>query len=385
MLIPLVDGEIRKRLVNARAKAMQFGSDAGIALLGDNPELSEASRAAILMQHCEILYLDHRFDDACNIYDMQLEPLLEGLSPECVSLLADNRSTIAFELFDAEGSDQFYHQIDMRRLLGVQLSDSSAELEADRKASTGVHHEALPTIWKLLLDAYRRQNWRALHWAHAGMARECMALNWSEEAVWHAVQALDKNLVIEAANHLIASRDGKQIEIATDRLLKFSKLARHASLAAEFFGSIADCIPDDRVARVIDWASVHLDLVPTNRPDELIFEPIWRFVGALGLAGRINSDGAQAIVQKAVSHFAVMRRGAARKGLINSCRRLIQTIAPQHLDQLVDPALSLVTTGKSDFDFDESLNLICQLAEKVLLAMIEFYRNYFRQELGNYL
>lgn len=362
MLIPLVDGETRNRLVNARAQAMRSGCSAGVALLSDDPALPTASRVALLMQHCEILYLDHQFDSACKVYDTEIEPLLERLSLECASILADNRSTIAFALFDAEGSDQFYHQVDIRRLLGVELRDSSAELEADRSASAGKHHEALPTIWKLLLDAYRKQNWRALRWAHARMARECMALNWPDEAVWHAVQALDKDLVIDAANHLAASRNSKRIAIGTDRLLKFSRLARHASLTAEFLYTIADSIPDDRVTQVMEWVSAYLDLVPINSTEELIFESSWKLVGIF--SRRITSDLALQIAQKAVTHDAIVYKNSARKHLINSCGWLFATIAPQHLNQFVDPVLSLVTTHKSDFDLGESLNLVCQLAEK---------------------
>lgn len=360
MLIPLVDGNTRRRLVNARAEAMRSGSSAGIELLGDNTELSDVSRVAMLMQHCEILYLDQKFDDACKVYDTAVEPLLERLSPECASLLADNRSTIALALF--EGSNQFYHQVDIRRLLGIELRNSSAALEAERSASAGKHYEALPIIWRLLLDAYRKQNWRALRGAHAHMARECMALNWPDEGVWYAVQALDKELVLEASNALIVSRDEKRVEIAIERVLTFSKLAKHACLAAEFLFAIADCIPDDRVEKVLEWATEHLDFVPTGRTSASPLEPSWKLVGRL--AARMRQDSVLAIANKAVNHTVFVQGGRDRQHLISSCESLLKAIPPHLLNQFVSPVLNLVTDNKSDFDFGDSLDLVCVLAEK---------------------
>ena len=361
MLIPLVDGRIRSRLVTARAEAMRSGCAAGIALLHDETELTDASRVALLMQHCEILYLDQQFENACKVYDTAIEPLLERLSPECSSLLADNRSTIS-SLFHVESSNQFYHQVDIRKLLGVELRDSSAALEAERSASAGKHYEALPKIWRLLLEAYRKQNWRALRWAHAHMARECIALNWPDEAVWHAVQALDKELVLEASNALIVSRDEKRIAIGIRRLLMFSKLAKHACLTAHFLNAIADCIPDGQIEEVMEWASDHLAFVPTSWISASPLEPIWKLVGRL--APRISQDLVLAIMHKAINHAVFVQRGQERKHLINSCALLLEAISPHLLNQFVAPILSLVTDNKSDSDFGDSLNLLCLLADK---------------------
>lgn len=249
----LVDGQTRKRLAIARAEAMRLGPDAGIALLGDFPAMSQASRVAFMMERCELLYLDHQFEAAGLVYDREIEPLLGALTPECASLLADNRSVIASASFNADGISRFYHEVDVRRLLGVDIRDYGATLEANQDAIAGKHHAALPSMWKLLLDAYRTQNWRARQWAHVGMARECMALGWPDEAVWHAVQALDEKSVRETASRLSASRDQKRITNGIDRLLMYSKLANHAALTAEFLYIIADCIPDDRVSGVVDW------------------------------------------------------------------------------------------------------------------------------------
>ena len=362
MLISLIDGKTRNQLVSARATAMKSGSLAGTALLTYDPALPDASRIAILMLRCEILYLDHQFDAACEVYDKEIDPLLERLSPECASLLADNHSTIVFASLNTDRSDQFYHQVDIRRLLGVELSDSSAQLEADRSAFSGKHYEALPTIWRLLLDAYRKQNWRALCWAHARMARECMALNWPDEAVWHAVQALDKDLVVEAARHLAASPDVRRITIGIDRLLMSSQLARHTCLAAEFLYTIADCIPDDRVIPVMEWVSARLDFVPTDWASASVFEPIWKLVGLLGC--RITPDQALTLAQKAASHGSIFLKNPSRKHVVNALGRLFKTIVPESLDQFVDPILGLVTTDKSDFDFEECADLVCLLAEK---------------------
>ena len=362
MLIPLVDGPNRKRLVIARVQAMRYGCSAGMSFLGDDTELQDVSRVGLFMQRCELLYLDHQHEAACDLYDTEIEPLLERLSPECAALLADNRTTLSLASFNLEESNQFYHQVDIRRLLGVDLRNSGAELEADRSAAAGKHYEALPAIWKLLIDAYRKQNWRALGWAHSRMARECMALNWPDEAVWHAVQGLNKDLVIEAASLLAASRDNKRIKSGIDRLLMFSQLAQHSSLTAAFLYEMADCIPDDRVARVMEWVSPHLDFIPTSWAGAWLFEPIWKVIGSL--ARRINPDLALQIAQRAASHGVVVHKTTFRKHLINSCGWLFERISPEHLDQFVAFALSLVTTHKSDIDFNESLGLVCYLAGK---------------------
>ncbi|MEA5114880.1 MAG: hypothetical protein VB050_12725 [Geobacteraceae bacterium] len=377
MLIPIVDGRTRSRLVIARAEAMRSGCAAGIAHLSDETGLPDTSRVALLMQHCEILYLDQQFDNACKVYDTAIDPLLERLSPECASLLADNRSTIAFALFQAESSNQFYHQVDIRRLLGVELRNSSAALEAERSASAGKHYEAFPIIWRLLLEAYRKQNWRALHWAHAHMARECMALNWPDEAVWHAIQALDKELVLEASKALIASRDKYRVAIGIDKILMFSKLAKHTCLAAHFLYAISDCIPDEQVEKVMEWTTNHLDFVPTGWANALLFEPIWKLVGRL--APRMDQDSVLAIAHKAVNHPVFANSNRERRHLINSCTSLFQVIAPHLLNQFISPVFSLVTDHKSDFDFVDSLNLLCLLAEKNETCRDEFRAALFPQ------
>jgi hypothetical protein len=362
MLIPFVEGKIRQQIVYARVQAMQSGCSSGIALLRDDPSLHIASRVAIAMQRCEILFLDQQNDDACKVYDTMIEPLLEKLSPECASILIDNRSTLAFASFNAEGSDQFYHQVDIRKLLGIELSDSRAEWEAERSAFAGKHYEALPAIWKILLVAYQKQNWRALYRAHAHMAKECMALNWSDEAVWHAVQALDKDLVIETANHLASSKEQNRIMIGIDRLLIYSKLAKHADLTAIFLNTITDCIPNDRVTKVMEWVSPYIEIVPSSWASASNFESIWKLVGSLGC--RISPDLALIVSKKAINHGAIEYKNTVRKHLINSLYNLFEVMDSQELEQFVNPVLSLVTSLKSDFDYRESLNLVCQLAEK---------------------
>ncbi len=362
MLTSLVDGVTRNRLVNARATAMRYGSSAGIVLLNANAELSPPARVALFMQQCELLYLDHKFDDAGKIYDDNIEPLLEHLPPECSALLADNRSIISFALFHADGSDKFYHQVDIRRLLGIELRNSSAALEAERNAKAGKHYEALPLVWRQLLETYQKQNWRALRGAHSHMARECIALNWPDEAVWHAVQALDEELVVEAANALMVLKDSNRITMAIDRALLFSKLAKHTYLAALFLNTIADCIPDDRLVIVIPWLVDNLQFVPTNWVHSSIYEPAWKLAGRL--APRLNADLLLGFAQIAVDHPFFAQGNPARKHLIDACNGIFQQISQDLLIQFIPSVINLITTYKSDFDFVDSVNLVYLFAER---------------------
>ncbi len=362
MLTSLVDGTTRNRLVRARAAAMQYGASAGIAILNVDAELPPPARIALYMQQCELLYLDQQFDSASSTYDTNIEPLLEHLPPECSALLTDNRSIISFALFNADGSNQFYHQVDIRRLLGVELRNSSAALEAERSAKAGKHYEALPLVWRQLLETYQKQNWRALQVAHSHMARECIALNWPDEAVWHAVQALDKDLVVEAANALMVLKESDRIAAAIDRVLMFSKLAKHTYLVAHFLSTIADCIPEDRLEYVIPWLVEQLQFVPTAWIHSSIYEPVWKLAGQL--APRINAQLLLGFAQLAVEHPFFIQGNPARKHLIESCNCIFQKISQDLLTQFTPSVISLVTTYKSDFDFVDSVNLVYLFAER---------------------
>ena len=362
MLTSLVDGVTRNRLINARATAMRYGASAGLALLSVDAVMPPAARVALFMQQCELLYLDQQFDDAGKIYDDDIEPLLEHLPPECSSLLADNRSIISFALFHADGSDQFNHQIDIRRILGIELRNSSAALEAERNAKAGKHYEALPLVWRILLETYQKQNWRALRGAHSHMAREYIALNWPDEAVWHAVQALDEDLVVEAANALMVLKDSNRITKAIDRALMFSQLAKHAYLAAHFLSTIADCIPDDRLEFVTPWLVDHLQFVPTEWKHSSIYKPAWQLAGKL--APRIHADLLLGFAQIAVDHPFFTQGNSARKHLIDACNGIFQQISQDLLIQFIPSVINLITTYKSDFDFVDSVNLVYLFAEK---------------------
>lgn len=119
MLIDLLDGETRQLLVRARVLAMRDGCSAGTQLLADDPSKSAVARIAMALVRSELHYLDQDFVAASRIYDAHVGPLLDNLSPESAAYIIDNRTTISHMAFEPEGIDKFYHEVDVRRILGV--------------------------------------------------------------------------------------------------------------------------------------------------------------------------------------------------------------------------------------------------------------------------
>lgn len=362
-LIENATGECRQLLAVARRRGMQSGCDAALSSLEKAVPVQPkdaASKVAIDLLRSELLYLDDRLKLAGSEFDDMVAPSLESIEPEIAVRVMDNRTVVGMAAFDpAAGGSRFYHEVDMRRVLGVELRDSDNALGAAHHASVGEHHKALSILRSQLLRAYRSQSWRARAWAHADLCREFLALGWYDDAAWHAVQSLEAPLVKAAAKSLIDLRDARRTEHGVLRLLAYSKLARHADLTAQFFAEVADYIPDDLVRPATEWVGPMLAQPSGYRA----FKSAWTLAGRL--AERLDPTTALGFIEVAVAHPTWKdNRGHKRAHLIDACHRLIPRVGAGELKPIVQPAIDLVTAARSDVDYVAAVNLICQIVER---------------------
>ncbi len=364
-LLDDVAPSVRLALVSARRMAYRNGSSAGLVLLDSliaGGGLDARAKVAVQLLRCELLTLDNLLLQAGEHFDSSIEPLLNALDDDDAILLLDNRGTIAMDAMESSSATRFYESLDLRNLLGVEQRDTSEAYYAERAANQGDHHSSLPRRWRQLQAAYRTQNWQAFRWAHSDFGRECIAINLPGEGVWHGIQALDHKLVDAAAERLLESRSAAQMDEALKRVLGGTRLVRHLSLAASFVAKTADCIPNAQVERVLGWLQPCLTADPTDMGDFRLFEAVWNAIESLG--PRVKPQMAYDLAKLVAAHPQLTKRTVYRRHLIKAFGGLLFQTPKEKLPEFVGIATGLATKLKSDIDYGESLNMICNMAKR---------------------
>jgi len=357
-----VSALVRSGLVRARVAAMTGGVDSALAGIGNLrgcgvPGAVDA--AAIGLLESEINFLDGRPKAALDAFAAYVEPALPDIDPRTATVIADNKSSVLLDAFAPEAADLFYHLVDQRRILGVELRDYAAILDADGKAAKGKHSEALPTYWRQLRAAYRLQNWRAMAIAESDFARECMGLGWLSKAAYHAMLARDKETMQPVADALLAARSPDQLRATLDKLLRASSLKKHAMQVALLLHTVADVVPEDQLVEVIRWLGNWAIFMPTGWHDAPLFEGVWEAIGAL--SSRMSFEVSASFVSSAIGH-PLMAGGVPRRYLIGALNLLCARLSGEPLMPLANAAIALVRERKSDIDYTDSMNLLCQVA-----------------------
>jgi len=360
-MISRVSPQIRRRLVAARIAAMTRGSAEGLRELAEARSATNGAldQTAVGLLESEIYALDIQPQKALAAFVQHVDPLLSVLDPRIAAVVADNKAQLSMDSF--EGVGEFYHLVDVRRILGVEIRDHAAILEAGSQAAAGKHFDALPAYWQQLRSAYELQNWRARRMAERDFTSECIQLDLLDEAAYHAMLAENKEAVEWVSKVVMAVRSPDQVRRVVNKILGAAGLRRHAIQAARIFATLADAIPDELISSVAMFLSKHATGQVTGWHDSALLESVWESLK--GIAHRLDGDAVRLLTEIGVKQV-LGTAGPVRSNVINGLNALTARQNPKELEALADAAISLVTTGRHDSDYAEALNWTCHIADR---------------------
>ncbi|HUW12677.1 MAG TPA: hypothetical protein VM537_23320, partial [Anaerolineae bacterium] len=363
---------IRAVLVECRIRALHGDMAGAEDVLRKAANSVEAipDRISLAMLHAELLHLSFRDEEAAGILRESVALISGRIAEERALAVADNQAMVSLHLLEASSSHEFYALTDMRRLAGVELWDTSAVIRAQGAAERGEHYEALPVFWRLIASTYRLGCWRSHQWASDLMARECVEIasmrpepHWVSEAVFHVLASRNEKLADLVGRRLMEWGDARRIAAAVASCIQYGNLSRHAELAARILSEIADAIPDEQVAPVVDWLLARCPAsVDLARGTGGVFSSIWHAVAHMGC--RLTPALAQKVVSAAIGHEEWTRKMPFREALIQAATACLPALSPEDLPPLVAHITPLATEGRLHFDHDyaDVVNLLCQLA-----------------------
>ncbi len=362
---------VQVTLVEWRIRAMRGDAKEAEEALGAASDSAQGTpeRMCLDMLHAELLHLSFRDKEAAELLRKSVAPSLGDIAEDGALAVLDNQAMVSLNLFEASSSHEFYALADIRRLAGIDLWDASAVIRGRGAAEKGEHYEALPVFWRLLVGTYRLGCWRSHQWASDLMARECIEIaslrpesNWVSEAIFHALLSGDEKLAELIGKRLMDWGDVRRIAAAVDSCLHYGNLPRHAGLVARVLAEIADAIPDEQVAAIVDWLLARCPASLDDWGTRSVFSGIWQAVASIGL--RLTPDLAQKVVSAAVGHVEWKRRSAFRGKLINAVTKCLPSLAPENLPPLVTRITPLATDERQRFDHDyaDVIELLYQLS-----------------------
>lgn len=361
-MISHLSSSLRRTLVASRIAAMTRGpEDARRALQHARATVSSPyDKVAISLAECDLLASDLQPTAALELFEREIGPLLKDLDSRTATVISDNKTQLL--MASRGGVGEFYHLVDARRILGVEIRNHAAKLEAASQAAAGKHYDALPTYWQQLRRAYELQNWRARNVAEADFCNECVQLGLFDEAAFHAMVSETKVAAEQIGDVLLACRVPKRIGDALNKLLGTSCLRVHARQTALVLAKCGDAVPDELLARVSVFLTQHASFVPTGWHDLGLFENVW---GAIkGLARRLSDATVRGLLESGLKNSALQVGGPARKHLIDALNALTSRAQVDQLPAIAEVALGLVTDRRSDIDYTEALNLLCHAADR---------------------
>jgi hypothetical protein len=335
--------------------------DEAVARL-DQPEQQEEA-VALLNLKAEILALSCRDQEALVVFQNDIDKLLAGCCTETKFTIASNRSVLTGEAMIVEDAkvNEFYHQVDARRLAHFDLWDTEAFASAQEDAEAGRHLDALQTLWRELLRANRRGSWLAARFAARRLAKHWLLAKRLKEAAFYAVLGGEESTAQQVADSVIAARDPQAVSDAVDAILGSANLVAHAKMGAEMISRLADVIPDERVYGVFSWLLSRGNCSPGSRRELSAVESIWDAIRHL--SNRLDEGHAETAVRAALAHACWSMQSPGRRTLVRVVNSLLPAIPKPLLERVVSHALPLAGDLACDFDYPDVLDLLVHAAK----------------------
>jgi hypothetical protein len=344
--------------------ALQALEDAARLVADDCPR----DAVALGMLRAELLHLELLHDEALSVMENVVIPHLPALTAEERFGVEQNRSDLQFYSPGAS-TDLFYNVVDQKRLLNFEWLDYRDLFSAKQNAERGEHYETLPILWQQLRRAYLHGCWLASRWTSHLFARECVHLKEWEDAVHHAIFARDDALLTDIAEGVLASRRAELVNRVVKRLLTTANLRTHFVVACKLLRDLADVIPDAWIPKVGEWLLKRAREIPKARLGVNHVSAAWEAMTAI--APRFPIDLARSAVAVAVAHPIWTTKLnnpnsviPEREEVVRALGRLAWVVPPDDISSLASATLPLLTDRRQISDYDEVVNLLCNLAKR---------------------
>src|SRR5688572_24691725 len=126
-------------------------------------------------------------------------------------------------------------------------------VQAYESAFAGRHYEALPAIWRELVNSYRHGTWFLYRQASKRLTREFLHIGLAHAADIHAINSQSTEFIEANANNLLAWRNPEVTTRVVQRIIYQANLKRHAIIGCNLLTQLADVIPDEQVEAVFKW------------------------------------------------------------------------------------------------------------------------------------
>lgn len=366
-----LDPSTRRMLADCRCEAMRGDAVNAIRRLDEfleriahetNDRQSTIVHLATAMLKAEILVLDHRDHEAFLALADTALPQLTHLPLKIRAVVELNRNEAGSHGDSNSYVDDHYKLFDAHRVLGIALTDYSAITHASLDAAADKHYDALPSFWQEYLRTYYQGCWRPHRFAADRLASEFLQVGHPLDAAYYSVLAVNEELAKEVGARLVAWRNQDTIAAVVKKLLLAANLKSHAVVACALFVGISDCIPDDLIEPLAHWLMTRACLEPEKRLGSDVSRAAR---GALtAIAGRLNATLAEAVVEMALAHPSWTKPDMYRRELISVVSPCVATVSEACLATLAEQSIPLLHDKKFDFDYIQSIHLLCSIVER---------------------
>jgi hypothetical protein len=356
-----VSSQAKIRIAAAWAQAIAGNTVGAFSLLrGVTGDPADSVAAAMTRAH--LLHLDGNNLEALAVFEGDIQRLSRHLTQEVTYVIGTNRNTLRLALNDFTAIRDHYKMQDAERQSHREEESLKRLIQADEAAARNEHRQALPLYWTNLLDAYQDGTWARLRAAHQRLARECWAVGWFAEAVFHAVASLNKDTVTFIATQALASGSLNVITETLRPVLQTANLLEHRSVAAIVIQILHDVIPEKMFAETVTWLNTGIDAsVETEHVAERL-SSLWSAIAAI--APRFSSEQANNIVTKALNNPGYTKYVLQRRYVIDVLQTSFAKLDSETMTKVAESCIGLLGSQKHDIDYSHARNLAATIADK---------------------
>jgi hypothetical protein len=379
-MIKDLSSKTRRFIVNCRCLSMLGNVESALAqidqALASGAEVPVPDQVALLSLKAELLYLDYREDESLDVFETSIEPKLGLVKQEYKFIAVQNRRNVSIAAFRVTNDRQADVLNDQQELLGAKLWDAPAMVHAYESAFEGRHYEALPALWRELVNSYHQGTWSHYRQASKRLTREFLQIGWAYVADFHAINSQSSELVDEIANNLLAWRKPDVTRAVVQRIMHQANLKRHSAIACKLLMRITDAIPDDQVDTLFKWLLSRATVLPSSEPVKGLLSVCWETL--LSLTPRLTKEQARELVQTATTHESWSKKKAdyLRPYLVQVVNECVSRLPNEDLPALAKGAIHMAPGMSQDVNYDKDvLNFFYHLSRRGDAAAKELIRD----------
>src|SRR6266446_2371675 len=359
-MIEELSSKTRRTIVRCRCLAMLGDVDSALAEIDeslapgaeDSPLLDQVG---LLSLKAELLYLECREDESLKVFEESIKDRLSALSQEDRFIVSQNKRNVAVATRQFSNDRQAELLHDQQQLTGTKLWDAPAMVQAYESAFDGRHYEALPPLWRELVNSYRQGIWSYYRQASKRLTREFIQIGWAHVAEFHAIISQNSESIDVIADNLLGWRRPELTGALVKRVLHYANLKRHAVVACKLFIRIADAVPDSEIENLMRWLVHRAAIVPTGLSDLNLVSASWDALQAL--APRLTSEQARGLVHTATTHESWTKEKAddLRPHIVGAVDQCVSILTAEDLPELAKRSIHMASGMSQDVNYDKAV------------------------------